>query len=353
MRMSPRHPALRAFGLACLAAVLAGCGKKDVPVVPAAPAPPPPLARVNDRAITEADFQAEVARRLEGNRPMSDAATVLREMVEREVMLQEARRSEWIRDAGVQRELENQILVKWLDRTLQIEKDGVTVSDEDLRKIYQERIAEFTKPPLVRLAILYREATPLSSTGTVAALRAELEKGRALYLADPAAARHGGRMSGFGSVAADHSEEAISRYRGGDLGWVDPTRADDRLPREVLDAGLALDIGKPSEVLVTDKGLYVVMKSDARPAQVTPFEEVVAGLRRRALRERQEQVQRDFMARLLAAQRIEIQADQAARLQIPASSGPAQDRLPPALRAVPGLPSSLSDSPPGLNLPTP
>jgi hypothetical protein len=98
--MSPRHPARRAFCLAGLAAALAGCGKKDEPAVPAPPAPPPPLARVNDRAITEADFQAEVARRLESKRPMADAATVLREMVEREVMLQEARRSDWIQVSG-------------------------------------------------------------------------------------------------------------------------------------------------------------------------------------------------------------------------------------------------------------
>lgn len=293
---------------------------------------PAPLASVNGVAITEDDFASEVQRRIDQGRPLGDAESVLNELIEREAMLQKARTSPVMDDPDVRRELENQTLVKWLDRTLQEQKDAVTVTEADLRAAYEAEIDRFSRPAMARLAILYREAHPNDPDDTVTELRTVLESARAAYLADPAAATRDGRIPGFGTVAAEQSEHTISRYRGGDLGWIQALAGQpERVPGPVLDAGFALPVGGVSGVIEAGDGLYVVMKQDERPAAVTPFEEAAVSLRRRALRDKQEAVERDFTRNLMAEADVEINPERAARLSLPAPA-PVE---PPTLRPVP------------------
>ncbi len=318
----------------CGAAILlSGCGRKaeEPEVVPE----PEPLARVGDRVITEAEFAFEVERRLASGRPMDDADSVLRDLIEREAMLIRAAADEALRDPAVQRELENHKLVQWLDRSLQVLKDEVRVSEDDLRAAYEADMESFTRPALARLAILYRRVSLRDPDETMKSLRAELEAARELYLADPAAATRDGRIPGFGAIAADHSEDQVSRYRGGDLGWLDTSRTDHRWPEEVVQAGFALEPGEVSPVLVTDEGLFVVMKSGWREEQVTPFEEASIVLRRRVIRSKQEAVEREFMSNVLASVDVRINPEKAERLAIPQVPQPVAPELLPVTGRTP------------------
>lgn len=322
------------IGLAALlpALFLSACSR-DTPVEPVAPAP---LARVGDTVITEDDVAFEYERRREFGRPTGEPETVLRELVEREMMLQQARQSDLFEDPGVRRDMENQMLVRWLDHALQREKDQVRVSDEELRTYYEDRLEEFARPALSRLAVLYRRLEPGATEETRNERIAALEEARAEYLRDPASATQGGRLQGFGVLSARTSEDAASRYRGGDLGWLEETRAEHRIPERVLRTGFDLDVGAVSGVLAEDDGVYVVMKTGHRDAQVIPFEEAAPTLRRRALRDKQEAVERDFMARLYASADIEINEEKAARLPAPPQGA---QPYPPDLSPLPeGLP---------------
>ncbi len=328
--MKNRRPAL-VVSLACAGALLIGCSRRsetqgDVDL---------PLATVGGKAITEADFQFEVQRRLQSGRPVEDAGSMLQSLIEREVMLQRAQASEHLADPDVQREIENQVLVKWLDQVLHSEKDRVTVSDDELRDGYEAHRDEFTRPALVRLAILYRKPMAGDTEETPVALRRELDTARALFLQSPEVATQGGRLSGFGTLAADHSEHTVSRYRGGDLGWLDPARQDHRLPAVVLDTGLSLPVGAVSDVLATDGGLYVVMKTGQREPQVTPFEEAAASLRRRIIREKQQVVEQHFRQTLLQGADIVINADKAAALVVPTFTAVVSEPPPPSATRLP------------------
>lgn len=321
--------ACRLLCWAGVAFALSGCREKTTPPAGGASSGSAPLARVNDRVLTEADLRFEVQRRLAAGQPVGSPEAVVNDLVERELMLQAARKSDWINDPAVRRDLENQLLTRWLDHTLQRDKDQVKVTDEELKTIYDSRPDDYKKPALVRLAILYRKSSPHDSEETRASLKAGLESGKADFLRNPAGARQDGRVPGFGAVAATHSEDALTRYRGGDVGWLDLSRTGHRLPAAVTAAGAALAVGAVSDVLSTDTGLYVVMKTDARPAHVTPFEEVVASLRRRVLKQRQDEVAAGFKRGLLAGNRIEINRDAAARLTLPqAPQTAAKGRLP-------------------------
>ena len=307
------------LSLSASACLIIGCAKQEVSItdVPIDAVPtdaPKPLAQVNDTALTMEDYAFEIQRRKELRRPFGGAETVVNELVEREVMLQAARNSKWMQDPVVRRELENQMLARWLARTLQQQKDAVVVSDDELRETYTKNVEQYTKPALVRLAILYRKVTDKDPAEKVASIQAELEQARMTFLSNPEEARQGGRMTGFGAIAASSSEEATSRYRGGDLGWLDPSKTDERWPAQLMAAGLALEIDSVSEVLTTPEGCFVVMKTGFRPERVTPFVEVAASLRRKLIRERQEGMEETFLAKLMNNSRIQIDAQQLAQL---------------------------------------
>ncbi len=317
---------LAALPLALTAAMVAGCGREPAPEPPA-PAPAP-LARVGEAIITKEDFAREAERRRAGGRLPADAATLLREMVERQAMLQKAG-DEAARDPEIRREVENLLLARWLDKSRQAERAALAVSDEELRSAYDADRDSWTRPAQVRLAILFRRLAAGAPAAELEQLAGVLRKAVADFKADPKAATRAGRMQGFGSVAADNSEDTVSRYRGGDLGWLEVRSDGYRWPDEVVRAGFALGVGEVSDVIRAGEGLYVVMKSGARPARVTPFEEAAVGLRRRLLREKQETLEREFMRRLLAEVKVEIDKESAARLKLPAVE--TRELKPPAL----------------------
>lgn len=330
---------MRWLKLTCCAAgllvVTASCSRK----APEPAAAPDWLARVDGESITEADVQFEIQRRTEANRPLGEASAILQDLIQRKAMLHAAAKSDVLKDPAVRRELENKQLGQWLDRSLQVARDQVSVSDEELRAHYEANGATFTRPEMFRLAILYRQVNPRDPADAEAALRAELEKGRAAYLADPAQATQQGRAIGFGTVAAAYSEDALSRYRGGDLGWVAADQKNERYPAEMIQAGRALAVGAVSDVLAAGEGLYVVMKVDERPAQTASFEEVAPTLRRKLIRAKQELVEQTFVSNVLAVAKIEVDQEKAARLTVPVPAAPtAPDlRKPEDWRPQPGI----------------
>jgi parvulin-like peptidyl-prolyl isomerase len=256
------YGSMRWLQVACCAASLLGAAVSCSRKAPEPAAAPDGLARVNGESITEADVQFEIQRRTEANRPLGEASAILQDLIQRKAMLHAAAKSDVLKDPAVRRELENKQLGQWLDRSLQVARDQVSVSDEELRAHYEANGASFTRPEMFRLAILYRQVNPRDPADAEAALRAELEKGRAAYVADPAQATQQGRSIGFGTVAAAYSEDTLSRYRGGDLGWVAADQKNERYPAEIIQAGRALAVGAVSDVLAAGEGLYVVMKAD-------------------------------------------------------------------------------------------
>lgn len=328
--------------LACLLApaLLAGCGRKQEAV---APPPPPPLASVNGVAITPEDVAFEIQRRREAGRPITDARTILSDLIERQTMLQAARASGVLDEPAVKRELENRELGQWLDRSLQRERDAVRVTDEELAAYYETNADLHTRPAMSRVAILHRKVGASDSEEARAAILDALAAARTAYLADPAAATRNGQLTGFGTVAASSSEDALTRYRGGDLGWTPDTDLARRIPGPVADAAASLGVGQVSEVITTDDGLYVVMVVERQPAARTPLAEVAPGLRRKLIREKQQLVEQTFTRNLLAAATIVVDEQQAAALAVPAAP---PEPTPPVLVPAGAL------TPPNANTPT-
>lgn len=292
------------------------------------------VARVGDRLITEADVRQEAERRLRRARPLPDKETLVEEMVTYEALLQRAHATELMEDPDIRREIQNLLIGKLKDRELQPQLDSIQVADEEVRAAYQDAIHDYTRPAKTRLAVLHLKASPKLPDGARQALRARLEAALAQLAQGPVEGVAGAPAGGFGQLAINCSDDPASRYRGGDLGWFDTGRISYRWPAEVLETGYEFPLGQPSEILDLDDGLFVVMKTDARDAVVTPFEDVQSSLRQRLLARKRKALEQSFPELARAAVEVKTNLPVLAALSLPEAGvtnlARNQDETPPA-----------------------
>ena len=292
----------RFFLTLILLALLAGCSRNSQSVAEAPRSLV--LATVEGRAITQAAFDEEVARRRLANSSL-DADAVLRQLIEREAMLIKAEKAGIADSAAFRHETENRLISQWLSGTFHKERDSVGVTDEELAAAFEARKdGVFRQGAQNRLAILFRKGKNAEE------LKASLAEAVAEFLKDRDAATQKGRLTGFGTIAASHSEDTVSRYRGGDLGWFDADKPESsRVPQEVLAAGVAQAAGGVSKPLIAGDGVYVIMKSGVREAQQIAFKEAAPALRRKLLSEKRSAIETSFKTGLLADMKVEMKAN--------------------------------------------
>lgn len=306
--------------LACVAlavaAVFAGCSQKPAADV---------LARVGDRDITTADFKAEYERRQAAGLPLPDRQTLLNQMIDRETSLQQAKAAGLDNADDVRRACEDVLIAKYKDTQLEPKVAAVKVSAAEIKAAYEKDLARYTQPAKVKLAIVYIEAGPRSDTNRLAA--AELRAQEVLT----GAARLPADARGFGQVAADYSDDQITRYRGGDAGWFAADSIAGRWPAEVLAAGFALtNAGDLSGVLHANDGFYVVKKLDSRPSTVTPLEQVRSVIERRLLLAGQQTAESQFKSQARQAAKVSTNTDVLATVFYPTQNQASSKLFNPA-----------------------
>lgn len=302
------------FAVAVVFALAGGCKPNALPE-----AASPVVAQVGGRTITRADFEAEAVRRRDSGDPAASAKELLDQMIEREAMLVNAEASSIAKSEAFRRDTESRLLSQWVASTLAKTRDGVRVTEDDLKHAYESgKGSTFTSPGVTRLAILYRKLAGHAGDDEARALESRLSEGVAAFEKDRAAATNNGRLPGFGKIAADYSEDTITRYRGGDLGWLNLDQGQHpRIPKEVLAAGGALALGKVSAPLRIGDGLYVVLKDGERAAKQMTYEETVPLLRRKLLHAKQREVEARFKADILASVPVTVASAEADKLTLP------------------------------------
>ena len=310
-------------GIASVLALVAGCSKKENANV---------LAKVGPSEIQVDDFKREWALRAESSRTILSSEDLLEELISRELLLLKAKQSGLEQDPEVRRAIRGLLVNKLKERELKPRAESVEVTADEVRARYEQNRALYRTPAKARLAILYLQTDAKASEARLAEARARMAEARAAAggeLPDP------GR--GFGGVALTYSEDQASRYKGGDIGWLDVGREGYRWPKEVVAAGFALkNKGDVSDVIQTAKGLYLVAKLDTRAAVTTPLEQVEVTLRRQLAAEKRQQVEQAFMKSIREGVAVKINATALASLKsLPVNMAKAAE--PPA-PGIPGTP---------------
>jgi peptidyl-prolyl cis-trans isomerase C len=321
------------IGVSILAAGLVSCSKQG------ATAPGPAiLASAGGEVITVDDFNREVERRVAKNISIPDKAVLLEEMLERLAAVSRAKKAGLDADAETKRSMENVLISKLRAQELESKLREVAVSEEEIRKAYDAGTAALTRPAKVRLAILQIKGDAKMSDAKRTELRTRMEEALKKAASTPAEGGRGAAAGGFGQVAAEYSDDQVSRYRGGDIGWLDEGNLSYHWPKPVLEAGYALEKGATSGIVETDSGLYVIMKTDRRDGAATSYETAKSSLRRDLLAKKRTEIEQAFLKETRTLTGAEIRQEALANVSVPArASTPANAVSSSPPPSLPGM----------------
>lgn len=256
------------------------------------------VANVNGTAITLDEFNEYAAHRIQpGSKPTAaEAKAIVNEMVSLQLVVQEALKKGLDKKPDVMKNIESQRRVLLANAALKdyIEKHPIT--DEQLKKEYDQRIAGAgTKELKARHILVKTEAE-------AKAIIAQLDKG-----------------ADFAKLAKEKSSDSSAK-EGGDLGWFNPNQ----MVKPFSDAALALKKGEYTKTPVQSQfGWHVIKLEDSRSPQAPAFDQ----MKERVRNFMQQKMSQDFIESLKTAGKVEIKEE-----NLPVVAEPT---APPAPAATP------------------
>ncbi len=198
-------------------------------------------------------------------------------MVRFELLAAEAARQGLDKNPDVVR-AKKEIMVQKLVRKMFRDKfKPADVTEQELKKFYEEHKADYNKPAMVRISHIL-----VKSKAAADKILAEAKK------LD---------VRGFRKLARDKSMDEATKIRGGDLRYFAAT--DTALPKPLVEAAFKLqkrgDVAGP---IKTAKGWHIICLTGKRPPIKREFAQVKQLLRNRILREKRALAQKEFVDQL-------------------------------------------------------
>jgi parvulin-like peptidyl-prolyl isomerase len=266
--------------------------------------PPDVLARVEEKNIRLADYEAEIERRARG-RSGSFAQTdereaLLQEMVNFESAYLRAKEAGFDQKPEIARQIKTFIVDRFIEEQMKGKPEAPTVSDAEIADYYRAYASRFALPEKVRFAVIQMgfssKATEEKKAEALCKAESVLAEARAL----------GGSNGGFGALAQRYSEDQATRYLGGDAGWL-ASGEKGRWDAAVVDAAFALkSAGDISPVIQTANRLCLVKLIEKKVAGCRPLEEVAEAIRYKLALEKRHRQQEEFHEAMTAGLKIEI-----------------------------------------------
>lgn len=258
------------------------------------------LAKIGDKTITKTDFDRLVgyypdARAFLEQSPQNKA-TLLRRIVQAYVLADIARKAGFDKRPEI-REQEELLANNFLAmQYIKIEvSDKITVTDEDVRRYYEQHQEEFRVPERVKAShILIR----------IAVSAPEDEKKKAREKAEGILKKIKGGDD-FAKLASEFSDDPGSKARGGDLGFF----GRGMMAKPFEDAAFSLKPGEVSDLVETQFGYHIIKVEEKTEAQTEPFETVKEKVRAKALEEARRTKVNEFIEKALKDSGAEMNAE--------------------------------------------
>jgi peptidyl-prolyl cis-trans isomerase C len=291
------------------------------------PSDPEAVARVNGHPILRREFDFAVQMQFRGRRNpvglrelQETRDAVLELLIDQELLYQKASKSEAsVSDKEVEAEFEatKRRFPSAADFATELRRSGVSedefkaqlrrtlvvtrfvereivgevkVSDEEVRRDYDQNPKELNRPEAVHLAQILVRVAPDASQEARAAARLKIEE----ILKE---ARAGGA---FADLARRYSE-GPEATREGDTGWV----ARGQAPPAIEHAAFALEVGQMSDVVESRLGFHILRVLEKRPEGPIPFEEAKSAIRARLVARGRDEKLRPYVEQLKEKARIE------------------------------------------------
>ena len=258
---SPHH--FFRFALSALTAVLlSACSKQE-----SAPPPLPPAARlkttvatVNGEPITiDQMLQAAAKQALDLNNP-KQADQALKEAVNYELLVQEAKKQGYFDDPEVKELIRSMAVQKLVRNKVDNAQPASTPKDEELKAYYESHKADFTQPALVRGQVLFLVRRAAEDTSHMQ----KLEQAKQAIAA----------KEEFGAIVKRLSDNPADQADGGLSQWLMEGKESQRYPKAAIDALFA---AKDKEVVAgpfeSPQGTWFCRLAERRDARVASFDE--------------------------------------------------------------------------------
>jgi len=271
-------------------------------------------------------FKVEMTRRpgLFGTEEQKQA--LLDDMVRSEVIYAAARKAGYDQDPEILVHFKRLIANKFIQDHLEPRLTELSVSEAEIETYYNKHQSDFVTPKKVRAAVI---RITLSVTAS------EEKKSELLYRAEAARAEaleqaHG--TPSFGAIAVKYSDDQATRYRGGDIGWIQEKKSRSRWDEEVITALFSLTkVGEISPVITTTSGHYLVKLMEVRESAPRSLAEVKGWISHKILKDKKKQVVDDFYNDLGRRVSITINEELVASIKPPADKSSSKPMAPPAL----------------------
>ncbi|HEX7840265.1 MAG TPA: peptidylprolyl isomerase [Kofleriaceae bacterium] len=297
-----------------------------------------PLAKIDNVTITLGELQERINRQSPYIRArytsLEQKKDFLDSLIRFEVLAKEAYRRGLDKDPEVVRTMKQVMIQKLMRDELDARITADTVSDAEMKAYYDANLAEYVKPEEVRVsAIIIKN-------------RAQAER-----VASEARGEAGKTNKGFRDLVGRYTQDEDSKLRGGDLRYFDAQTRD--IPAPVVRAAFAMaSTGDVSGAVDAGNGTWYVLKQTGRRRAMTrSFDDAKPAIRSKLFRDKRLAAQKEFVDKLRAAARIEIDEVNLAKVRIDTSQATDDGRgrdLPPLPMPIPGGPAGEPPDKPGV-----
>ncbi len=208
--------------------------------------------------------------------------------IKRKLVVQDAVRRHLAEDPEVAAELERSRQEILFDQYVTKVIGPQLVSDDEMRRWYNEHVEEFQQPERIRARHIVAtpgDQPPPNETGDNAVGEQQAAEKIAIIAQQLAGVPEESRGEQFIDLARKFSEDGAAAS-GGDLGWF----ARGQMVPEFEKAAFALEPGQVSAPMKTQFGHHVIYLEAHEPGGPRPFAEVEDEIRQRLLTERQAQL---------------------------------------------------------------
>ncbi len=263
------------------------------------------LAKVGKEVITVGSFADEINRKSPYLRARYESIDrrkeLLKNIVRRELLAEEAARKGLDKDPDVQRTMKQVMIQKLLAKVYKERVESKGVTDEELQKFYKDHFKEYNKPEQVRISVI------------LVPDKAQADK----VLAEANKAK--GNMRTWRELVRKYSQDKASKIRGGDLRYFDAQST--RVAKPLVEA--AFKMAKPGQItgpIKTDKGWYVIRLTHRRKAFKRTLDEVKDQITQRILRQKRSTAIKAFIEELKKKAKIKVYDNELASLKVDTSA---------------------------------
>lgn len=229
------------------------------------------VARVGSVSISRNEYEALLNLRAHGDTNrfanLDAKEALLDELIRREAILAKAKAAGFDQRPDIQESVKRMIVAKFEAEQTATNSNAPLPSQEEIAAYYQQHIEKFTIPAKAHGAMIFLKVSPLAD----APRRTEaMDKADALL----AKAKNSSAKE-FAKLASENSDDAATRYQGGDIGWIaQGTKSSAAEPETIAALFTLKNEGDVAPLITTKKGVYIVKLLGFTSAGPRPLKEV-------------------------------------------------------------------------------